>query len=100
MQNIAHCLSFKKTFSSQYGLKWTQRKSALTENKLLSYIQNNTSASTSAWLRKVDFSALKIGMYTIAIRTNITGTCPVYSGLTLALILRWTGNVNFVVIFV
>ena len=74
MQNIAHCLSFKKTFSSQYGLKWTQRKSALTENKLLSYkfiIRNNTSASTSASLRKVDFSALKIGMYTIVIRTNI-----------------------------
>ena len=82
-----------------------KEKSALTENKLLSYIRNNTSASTSAWLRKLDFSALKIGMYKIVIRTNITRDLygpysMVYSELTSALIFRWTGNVNFVVIVV
>ena len=48
MQNIAHCLSFKKTFSSQYGLKWTQRKSDLIESKLFSHIRNSTSGTTSA----------------------------------------------------
>ena len=57
MQNIAHCLNFKKLFLLNMVSNGHKEKSALTENKLLSYIRNNTSVSTSARFLNENFSS-------------------------------------------
>ena len=51
----------------------TKKKCPHKKQVIKLYSEQTTSASTSAWLLKVDFLALKIGMYTVVIGRRIQG---------------------------